>query len=61
MGYTQYYEKQDRLAEIMKFGKRVFSDNKLTSEELLKNHLQQMRSNLEKARTQKEQKRLEEL
>jgi len=35
VGYTQYYEKQDKLAEIMRFGKRMYSDHKMTSEELL--------------------------
>jgi ribosomal protein S17 len=60
IGYKDHYEKQDKLAELVKFGKKVYTEAYTTNEDLLKEHLKAVRDNMNRTVTMREQKRHEE-
>jgi hypothetical protein len=59
MGYASY-EKNIDPTDVIKFGKRVNYENKLTTDQVMEDHLKMMRQNLEYAKITKEMKRKQE-
>jgi hypothetical protein len=57
LGYRHYYENADPLQEVIKFGKKVNYELKLTNDEIMEDHLRKMREKLQKTKYDNENKR----
>lgn len=60
MGYRHYYENADPLQEVIRFGKKVNYELKLTNDEIMQDHLRKMRERLQKSKNETDNKRKQE-
>jgi hypothetical protein len=56
MGYSQY-EKQIDPTDVIKFGKKVNYENKATNDQVMEEHLRQMRDKMEYSKLNQDLKR----
>jgi hypothetical protein len=56
VGYRYFYENADPLQEVIRFGRKVNYDQKMSNDELLNTHLAQIRERMHKTQTSREMK-----
>lgn len=60
LGYRHYYEQADPLQEVIRFGKKVNYELKLTNDEIMQDHLKKMRERMSKNKNDHDTKRKQE-